>query len=132
PEWLQDVPNPNAVTRALASWFLWYRGSVSPARDPSSDSWIDDRLEYRFSLGVASPDGQRVLRAPRFSGGRADWYDFDHDADAPELQGPDVTNPGVTSRSTTVWASPLRFGGMPAERYWEFEDGLVNLGSLQV
>src|SRR5207248_2887004 len=52
PEWLQDVPDPNAVTRALASWFLWYRGSVSPARDPSSDSWIDDRFEYRFSLGV--------------------------------------------------------------------------------
>ena len=27
-------------------------------------------------------------------------------------------------------ATPLRFTGMPADRYWQFEDGQVNLGRL--
>jgi hypothetical protein len=29
-------------------------------------------------------------------------------------------------------ATPLRFAGMPADRYWQFEDGQVNLGALEV
>ncbi len=29
-------------------------------------------------------------------------------------------------------ANPLRFAGMPADRYWQFEDGQVNLGALEV
>jgi len=31
----------------------------------------------------------------------------------------------------TVFASPLRFAGMPSDRYWQFEDGQVNLGRLE-
>jgi len=32
----------------------------------------------------------------------------------------------------SMLATPLRFAGMPADRYWEFEDSQVNLGALQV
>jgi hypothetical protein len=53
---------------------------VAPIRDPSADSWVDERLEYRFSARVDRPNANVTLRAPTFEGGRIDWYAFDYDA----------------------------------------------------
>ena len=131
PSWFDGVGNEATVMAAVQRWYAWYRGSVSPLPDAASESWINDRLEYRFSLATAAANGQRVLRAPSFGGGRADWFDVDHDPGAAPLalEGPTAA---PEQRSSTLLAAPLRFAGMPADRYWEFEDGSVNLGALQV
>lgn len=34
-------------------------------------------------------------------------------------------------RDIKVLASPLRFSGMPSDRYWQLEEGQVNLGNLE-
>jgi hypothetical protein len=123
PDWFAGFADVNALLSALRDWLAWYRDSV-PAPDATSDCWIDERLEYRFSLTTRSG---LTLRAPEFGGGRVDWYDFDHDAT--------VTSPSPftgTARTSVSLASPLRFAGMPADRYWQFEDGRVNLGALEV
>jgi len=129
PPWLAGAPQP--VIDASAAWLAWYRTNIAPIIAPEDDSWIPERLEHRFSLRIGSGDDQLVLRAPAFEGGFIDWYAFDADpgatldlADEPEPPAPDV-------RDTTVLASPLRFAGMPSDRYWELEDGQVNIGNLE-
>jgi hypothetical protein len=122
PPWLAGVANANAVLDALADWLSWYRDEVAPAPNPDDDCWVDERLEYRFGL-VA---GTHTFRAPAFGGGRADWYGFDADTHAPP------TPDDAVAGTQTMLATPLRFAGMPADRYWQFEDGQVNLGALEV
>jgi hypothetical protein len=132
PVWFGGVPDPAATLAAARSWHAWYRSGPAPLPDAAQDAWVDDRLEYRFSLSVATPTGPRVLRAPTFGGGRADWHVVDADPVATTLGAGDPPPDPPTTATATLLATPLRFAGMPAERYWEFEDGQVNLGSLQV
>lgn len=106
---------PAGATDAAMGWLRWYRGSPGP------DCWVQPRLEYAFDLTA----GPHLLTAPAFGGGRVDWYHLDH---AGTAAGPGA--PGTTTRARPVWATPLRFAGMPADRYWEFEDAQVNLGAL--
>jgi hypothetical protein len=122
PPWLGGAPDPPAALAALSDWLAWYRGQVAAEPDPDSDCWIDERLEYRF--GVVA--GTHTLRAPAFGGGRVEWSDFVADPAAPAT--PDTS----VAASQTLLATPLRFAGQPADRYWQFEDGQVNLGALQV
>jgi hypothetical protein len=125
PAWLDGVPDPNAALAAAADWLRWYRGQVAPLPDPTTDSWIQDRLEYRFGVSV----GSLTLQAPEFGGGRINWYTVDA---APPIPNPAVPPPPPGTAAQTMLATPLRFAGMPADRYWEFEDGQVNLGALEV
>lgn len=132
PAWLAGAANPGAALDAATRWLAWYRGAVSPLPDPSAaDSWIDERLEYRFSVRLGPRDAQTVLRAPSFGGGRVDWYDFDHEPNG-FLELPDDPPAGAPEeREATMRCAPLRFAGMPADRYWQFEDGQVNMGALE-
>jgi hypothetical protein len=121
PPWLAGAPDKALALKALADWYGWYRGQVAPAPDPDADCWVDERLEYRFGL-VA---GDQTFDVPAFGGGRLDW----HHVDAP---GAAAQGNGAVVTEQSMLATPLRFAGMPADRYWEFEDSQVNLGALQV
>ena len=123
PAWVLEAPDPGAALAAVNDWYAWYRGHIAPEPAPASDCWIDERLEYRFGLSV----GAQTFRAPSFGGGRVDWADVDSDSDADPCGTPDAASP-----SQSMLATPLRFAGMPADRYWQFEDGQVNLGALEV
>jgi hypothetical protein len=124
PPWLADAPD--AVRAAAAEWLAWCRDAVPPAGD-APGSWIAERIEHRFSVGTAAGD---VLHAPLHDGGAIDWYSFDHAGGGglPGVPAPEA--PQAVRR--TVLASPLRFVGMPADRLWQFEEGQVNLGALEV
>ena len=110
PPWL-----PASAASAAAGWLRWYRG------DDAADCWAQRRLEYGFEISV----GQDSLSAPAFGGGRVDWYHFDH-AGTGGLQ---VL--GDSGDAKPVWATLLRFAGLPADRYWQFEDAQVNLAQLE-
>ena len=130
PPWTAAASKPATASKIAAGWLAWYRG-VSPLPDPNSDSWIDDRLEYRFGVTLDRAD-QPALRATSFNGGRVDWYAFDSDVNPPQPSpnaAPPVSAPA--RRDIDLVATPLRFAGMPSNRYWQFEDGAVNLGMLQ-
>jgi hypothetical protein len=90
--------------------------------------WTSDRLEYRFSVGASTASGEVVLSAPEYLGGRLDWYDLDVDED------PSHTLGGAASDGATTVAHMLptrvMFPGMPAERFWEFEDAAVDFGAV--
>lgn len=122
PAWVIGAPDPVAALAAVNDWYSWYRGQLAPQPDPAQDCWVDERLEYQFELTV----GAQSFRAPSFGGGRVDWPDV-NSATNTDPCGP----PDPRAAPQTMLATPLRFAGMPADRYWQFEDGQVNLGALE-
>jgi hypothetical protein len=107
---------------ALRAWAAWYLEPIS-----AGDAWVDDRLEYRFSVTAADPmgGGTTVLDATAYQGGHLDWHDFDAGAERP-----------TDGRPVRHWAHhglPTRVGypGMPANRWWELEDGAVSYPSVE-
>lgn len=129
PAWLQGA-SP-AAQNAAAKWLAWYRANVSPLAAATPDSWIPERLEYRFAIRAGSGDRQLVFNAPLHDGGTIDWYTFDHNPGAKLALAAEGTAPPPTSRELNMIATPLRYPGMPADRLWQFEDGQVNLGMLE-
>ncbi|MEM7341411.1 MAG: hypothetical protein AAF467_22345 [Actinomycetota bacterium] len=132
----------------------WVAGEDSLFTDSSfgTEAWIDDRLEYRFAVTAGNDthaDRDSVLlRAEEYPGGTLDWYHFDvaqHDARPRrswkdeeaerrkrESEGrPPDGDDGDGIRRIEVLASPLRYAGQPASRWWEFEDGDVAFGDLR-
>jgi hypothetical protein len=95
----------------------------------AGDCWVTDRLEYRFSVGAKTDAGELVLSAPEYLGGHLDWHDLDVDADPAHTL--DAPAPAV-EQTTTAHLLPTRvsFPGMPAERFWELEDAVVDLGAV--
>ncbi len=116
---------------ALAGRFLaWFADLVVPPAGVEEDCWDPARLEYRFRAAAPNADGSaRRYAAREYHGGRLDWWHLDLDpTDATPLDQP---APGVVveERSAAVPAA-VTFEGMPATRWWAFEDGRTNLGAV--
>jgi len=126
---IADADKPALDT--LADRFLaWFRDLIVPAAEPESDAWDPQRLEYRFRAAAPNADGSaRRYLAPEYHGGRLDWWHLDRDpGDSGPLAAP---NGGVVTETTsTTIPSPVAFEGMPATRWWAFEDGRTNLGAV--
>jgi hypothetical protein len=119
---------PNVIAAGLA-FLTWYETLFS-VPEPDERSWTGQRMEYGFAVSAAGTGGEVVLSAPSYSEGKLDWYEVDLDRSGTTLAGP--SDPGPQSVSISVQPSPVRFKGMPAHRFWEFEDAQVDLGALDV
>lgn len=126
PSWLAGAPED--LKDAVAGWLQWFRSNVAPKVEPVNDCWNADRLEYRFSLETGAPGQSTVLRAPLHTGGEIDWYSFDFDGVAALGSEPVGTQSDSSTFERKVFATSLRYAGMPSNRYWQFEDGGVNFG----
>jgi hypothetical protein len=94
-----------------------------------SDAWNPGRQEYSLTLSARVRGGPVVLTSPEYKDGDLDWYSFDI-SDLPGLG-----NPQTPLKPESITVQPMlptlvRYPGMPADRYWEFEDGAVNLGMM--
>jgi hypothetical protein len=114
------------VEKAARLWLQWFDTLFS---EPGAEnpSWLPERMEYAFSVGARFSDGERVLTAPEYYEGHLDWYAFDLN--------PDVTLGATADKafkevSQTAIPAPANFRGMPAARFWEFEDAQVNFGAI--
>ena len=125
-------PNPkvpaadhDAVLAAAQTWLRWYTAEIGAAN--SNDTWVPERLEYRFAVSAVAPQGsdEAVLAAPDYRGDGLDWYDFVHQPGR---------KLGATGTPTVQkWSglpAPVTFHGMPAMRWWEFEDAAVDFGAV--
>jgi hypothetical protein len=114
------------VEKAAQLWMRWFETFFS---EPETDnlSWLPERMEYAFSVGTRLSDGERVLTAEEYFDGHLDWYAFDANAEV-SLGG--ATDDAVKEVTCTVIPAPVSFRGMPAARFWEFEDAQVDFGSV--
>jgi hypothetical protein len=126
PELNIDEGDLAEVRQAARIWLRWFETLFSEP-GATNDTWLPERMEYAFSVGAGFSDGESVLTAPEYYEGHLDWYAFDAN--------PDVTLGGAADQSfksitRTAIPAPASFPGMPAPRFWEFEDGKVNLASV--
>ena len=127
PPALQIAPADLAeVEKAARQWLQWFETLFSePEAIPAS--WLPERMEYAFSVGTRFSDGERVLTAQEYIGGHLDWYAFDAN---PEVTLGGAADAAVTPITRTVIPAPASFRGMPAARFWEFEDAQVDFGAV--
>lgn len=126
PVWVGDADDPDAVRAAIAEWTAWVGG------DPASGgAWDLERLEYRFALRFGGEQQSVIVRATQFGGGTVRWSDLEWVPSAlPDLpEGAPAGDPVTTTQ--TMLSTPLRYPAMPADRYWQLEDGRVDLGAIE-
>jgi hypothetical protein len=115
---------PAAARPVLQTWLAWWRERTGGPRGPGS--FDEHRFEHRFELAC----DDLVLRADEHSGEGLDWYSVDRVDDAPAAG---TAPAGSTYRfSQQALPSPVRYGGLPADRFWEMEDAQVDLGAADV
>jgi hypothetical protein len=115
------------VIAAVESWLQWYEMLITEPSTANA-SWSDERMEYSFSIAARMEAGEKVLTAREYFSGHTDWHDFNTTEGASIDANRD--GPSITITSTTIPA-PISYRGMPAARFWEFEDAQVDFGSIK-
>lgn len=116
----------------LTRWLRWLDELTFNGDAPgASPYWNPKRLEYSFALGAGDPQSGARLEADEYTDGRLDWHTYTVAAAAQAPAGPIFAAPAITSHAWTRLLPALAgYPGMPADRFWEFEDGRVNFGML--
>lgn len=114
------------VEKAARLWLEWFETMFSEPEDGAA-AWLPERMEYAFSVASRLGDGERTLTAQEYYAGHLDWHAFDVNAEV-SLGATTDDNPSQITR--TVMPAPVSYRGMPAPRFWEFEDAQVDWGSV--
>jgi len=101
----------------------WYNGLYTVPEEKEGEAWQPQRLEYKSKVSSFN-GGKTSLVAPEYRNGELDWYHFMVE-DVPEQ-----LNGNFNTRCFTPTC--IEIPGMPVRRWWEFEDGNVDLGDLNV
>jgi hypothetical protein len=124
---LPAVATTNATVAAVVAAFVAYRKKLYS--EPNNDrAWQPQQLAYDFAVGSPLPGDALALEAQAFGGGHLDWYDFLLGTN----QGAPSTLPSATTSQQAYAFLPQHvvFRGMPDPRWWTFESGVTDFGSL--
>lgn len=114
------------VLAAANEWLAWHDALFVDGAERTA--WNPKRMEYAFAVSADTSSGEVVLTADEYAEGRLDWWSFSAGA-GPSLGAP--AEPVPPQRLVrTVIPTPVTYSGMPADRFWQFEDGTVNFGAL--
>jgi hypothetical protein len=127
PSDLGIVPADAAEVRSAAeSWLQWYETLIDEPGAPNA-TWSPERMEYGFSIAARMSDGEKVLTSREYFSGHLDWQDFNVQ-DGISIGANNDAPPAIMTR--TVIPAPVTYSGMPAPRFWEFEDARVDFGAV--
>ena len=102
-----------------------YREALFTTPDHDA-AWDRPNLDYGFAVGSDLDGDSLALQARHFPGGRLDWYAFSGAGES--IGGGQPTT--ETTTSLTFVPTKTTFAGMAGNRWWDFEDGQVDFGSL--
>jgi len=85
-------------------------------------------MEYAFSVAARLSDGEVPLTAREYYEGHLDWHDFDLNA---EISLGAARDNAIKPIKQTLVPAPVTYRGMPAQRFWEFEDARVDFGAVK-
>ena len=123
-----DGVDPVVGQTLIADLTNWYANLCSLPGSTKPKSWIPRKLDYQFSVSMSDPStangGPKTrIAAPDYRNGKLDWYSFTHDGPA---QGNWQTQPSITKTPARIEIAGT------ASRWWAFEDGATDFGSLDV
>ena len=120
---------PADVSEVIIAGQVWLSWVDTLFTEPGAEqsAWAPERMEYGFSLAARTGTGETVLTAGEYFSGRLDWHDFDINAGA-SLHATDDAARKEEIRTTIP--VPVTYRGMPAARFWEFEDARVDFGAV--
>lgn len=114
------------VIQAAKAWLRWYadQGLSQPESAAGSFPWNSERMEYAFKIAGKISSKEVTLAAPEYFEGYLDWHSFVFE----KVSETGAAQPPSTETLQLV-PVPASYPGMPASRYWEFEDGHVNFAA---
>lgn len=125
-----------ALLDVAKRWIEWFQELYG--LQFSGSAWSPTWMEYGVAVSAqgnftSPPNSAKEVRldVDDGHGGRLDWFSFDVDS-APTVQRELNPDKPPVQLQRALFPTPLRFKGMPTARYWEFEDGEVNLGKVSV
>jgi len=114
------------IASVVDGWRTTYGWLFTEPTGSRAPAWNPERLEYRFDVAAPGFASGTRLEARSYPGGRLDWSAFDIDPTAsPTLA------PGAMEQRIETVPIPLRYAGMPAPRWWAFEDRAVYWGDIE-
>jgi hypothetical protein len=124
-----------AIDAAGIAFVDWFRKTYSHPASATDTAWDASRLEYQFACSAPkSQSDSTILVAEEYASGHLDWYNFDIEHPAANLPNNlDPANPDtslIKQELLTVLPRGVEFPGMPHPRWWQMEEGQVNLGVL--
>jgi hypothetical protein len=127
----------------LKNWWYGYRISANTMneeepffeRPPENFSlWNPSHLEYDFKVQITpkgtSPPEKLILDASGYKEDHLEWYSFAVSESGSTVGFELPLEPKPDPLPPNPIATSLRFAGMPEKRWWNFEDGHVDFGSI--
>jgi hypothetical protein len=119
------TPEPT-LAAAIEAWRTQEAALFNEPASARAPAWVAERLAYDVEVAAPSFEQGTRLSVRSYAGGRLDWDAFEMAANAaPELAR------GGTEHAIDTIPVPLRYTGMPAPRWWAFEDGAVYWGDIE-
>ncbi|EJN34820.1 hypothetical protein PMI35_00387 [Pseudomonas sp. GM78] len=119
--------NPDKFNEVFKAWRKWMNDELGiPSDDAQGNTWQKERLEYAFSVSSPAFDSEITMTATEYDGTGLDWYHLDV---APHAS-LDTAKVAPESIHAHYLPKPVSFPGMPVDRFWEMEDGLIDLGTV--
>ena len=119
--------------QAYVGWFM----NTYDFNDVTSSAWLPSKLEYQFDCALPGEDAKNIiLSADQYYSGDLDWFSFDlYNKPAEPIDGlsggasvNDMLN--VKDQLLSVIPVEAKFAGAPNSRWWQFENGKVDLGNI--
>jgi len=103
--------------------------------DVASSAWLPSSLEYQFDCALPGEDANNIiLSADQYYSGELDWFSFDvNKVETIEgLSGASDGNDMLNVKDQLLSVIPVeaKFAGAPNSRWWQFENGKVDLGNI--
>ena len=131
-----NISHKDFILKAAAQFIEWFEKLYNTPENDSDTSWNESQLEYQFACALPNKndDENTVLAANEYYHGKLDWHSFNIELDVKEETGLKKKIEGdddfITTQVLTIIPSEARFPGMPNARWWEFEDGYMDLGNI--
>ncbi len=133
-DWKLYADHEDLLLDAANKYKGWIQTKLAEASSQKSN-WNPSQLEYQFACAAPKHnEGDMALLADEYYHGRLDWYAFNSDSQPEDAGLVNTTaarrNEVLQQEVISLIPTPASYSGMPNNRWWEFEDGAVDLGNI--
>ena len=130
-----DTADRTTIQLIASDYISWFEECFNLQPSDASASWNPSQLEYQFACSLPEKNASNtILTSDEYYSGHLDWYSFDIDLQehSDGLSESNATEQleNVTKETFSFIPTEASYAGMPNNRWWEFEDGKVDLGNI--